>query len=455
MTYQQIRTAVTRRCASCAVAVVPRLAGAEPQPSSHALERAKDFIADEQWTRAIDVLKAAAADPTEPNKDEALFWLAHSLQPGPRPGAARSKRSAQLERDFPASRWVKPARSLRIEIAQKLRRNDVLWCTATSAAAAARAVPRRASRAAADAATGARAAAERHVHPRRRPRRRFRCRRVPHPPAAAAQPPAAATGATARSPPAWVLGGLGPDTDLRIQALGSLMRTDAPQRHPDAAGDRAREQRIRGEASRAVFVLAQSGRPDAHSTVVEVREDGPEPVQRRRRPRARPLRRPDGLGRAAAGLLHRQSAREIPGRDVARGARRDVPALLRIAAVGNRSAACAIPPSSRLARPAAATQLRALYAQGRRRVRSGRSSSGCSTRRAEDELIQIADQETDPALRGEVLARLRLLGTPKAKEYLEKVQTKSGNIRKHLRIPEPGPGVTRPLSRAPRAGCGR
>ena len=33
---------------------VPRFAGAEPQPSAR-LEKAKDFIADEQWTRAIEV----------------------------------------------------------------------------------------------------------------------------------------------------------------------------------------------------------------------------------------------------------------------------------------------------------------------------------------------------------------------------------------------------------------
>ena len=38
----------------------------------------RDLIADEQWVRAIDELKAAAADQKEPNKDEALFWLAHS-----------------------------------------------------------------------------------------------------------------------------------------------------------------------------------------------------------------------------------------------------------------------------------------------------------------------------------------------------------------------------------------
>jgi hypothetical protein len=43
---------------------------------------------------------------------------------------------SRLEREYPTSRWVKPARSLRIEIAQRLQRNDVLWYTATPPPAA-------------------------------------------------------------------------------------------------------------------------------------------------------------------------------------------------------------------------------------------------------------------------------------------------------------------------------
>ena len=95
-------------------------------PESQRMERAKDLIADEQWGRAIDELKAAAADPKETNKDEALFWLAHSQNQSRDFGGA-VETIHRLERTFPASRWVKPARSLRIEIAQRLQRNDVLW----------------------------------------------------------------------------------------------------------------------------------------------------------------------------------------------------------------------------------------------------------------------------------------------------------------------------------------
>ncbi|HJR61501.1 MAG TPA: hypothetical protein VJ813_18985, partial [Vicinamibacterales bacterium] len=110
------------------VLAAPARADVEPLQSPR-LERAKDFIADEQWERAIEQLKAAAGDAKERNRDEALFWLAHS-QHQARDLAAAVQTISRLERQHPASRWVKPARSLRIEIAQKLRLNDVLWWTA-------------------------------------------------------------------------------------------------------------------------------------------------------------------------------------------------------------------------------------------------------------------------------------------------------------------------------------
>jgi hypothetical protein len=98
-------------------------------PDSKRLAQAKDLIADEQWPQAVEVLRAAASDPKEPNRDEALFWLAHS-QHQVRDTLGALETIQRLERDYRASRWVKPARSLRIEIAQRQRRNDVLWYTA-------------------------------------------------------------------------------------------------------------------------------------------------------------------------------------------------------------------------------------------------------------------------------------------------------------------------------------
>src|SRR5436190_22855939 len=111
------------------VAVSVPVMAAAAAPDSKRMERAKDFIADEQWIAAIDVLRAAAADPKEPNRDEALFWLAHSEHQAQELAAA-IETIAQLEREFPRSRWVRPARAVRGEIAQRLKREDVLWWTA-------------------------------------------------------------------------------------------------------------------------------------------------------------------------------------------------------------------------------------------------------------------------------------------------------------------------------------
>jgi hypothetical protein len=108
---------------------------AEPAPDSRRLALAKDYIADEQWTRAIAELRAVADDPRDANRDEALFWLAHSqYQVGDHGDALQTIN--RLEHLFVKSRWVRPARSLRVEIAQRLRRDDVLWALAMPRAAA-------------------------------------------------------------------------------------------------------------------------------------------------------------------------------------------------------------------------------------------------------------------------------------------------------------------------------
>jgi hypothetical protein len=75
--------------------------GARPMPESQRLERAKDLIAEEQWLRAITELQAAAEDPKERDKDEALFWLAHSQNQMPGSSSRRSRRSAGSRRGTP------------------------------------------------------------------------------------------------------------------------------------------------------------------------------------------------------------------------------------------------------------------------------------------------------------------------------------------------------------------
>jgi hypothetical protein len=99
---------------------------AGPAPDSKRLALAKDYIAEEQWRRAIAELEIVVDDAKDANRDEALFWLAHSRsQIGEYAEALHT--ISRLERLFTRSRWVRPAHSLRVEIAQRLRRDDVLW----------------------------------------------------------------------------------------------------------------------------------------------------------------------------------------------------------------------------------------------------------------------------------------------------------------------------------------
>jgi hypothetical protein len=398
--------------------LLPQILVAKPLESKR-MERAKDLIADEQWIRAIDELKAAAADQREPNKDEALFWLAHS-QNQTRDSAAAVETIRRLERDFPGSRWVKPARSLRIEIAQRLRRNDVLWYTAAPPPPAPAPpvttwpVPPTVPAAVAPPATSAAP-----VPTTPRPDR--------IPPSAAVPPvspspvPSTAPVATPRPPrpplppPAWVPEGYLPDTDLRIQALGSLMRTDAEKVIP-MLKEIALEVGNPAEARRALFVLAQSGRPDARSIVIEVAKTGPELV------RLAAVRELGNLGGPAVGndlLQVYSTANDRVKYQVmtSLGQRDAAPALLRIAQSE---------PDRRLRDVAIVTLGEA---GGRQQLATLYSSATADAKRpiiiglfnahAEDELIRIADRERNPEARAEVLARLRLLGTPKAIAYLE------------------------------------
>lgn len=220
---------------------------------SERLGRAKDYIADERWTRAIAELRVVVADRKEPARDEAAFWLAHSLYQAGDPGEALSVIDA-LERQQPRSRWVKPARSLRIEIAHRLRRTDLLWKVATPPVPP---PPPAAGPVGPDA--------------------------PPPPPAAPVGPPAKRPRAATRvAPPVGTT--IGPDvaviwdTDLRIQALSSLMSSEAARVVP-ILRDIALKAEDEAQARRAIYVLAQSNRADARSTIVEVARSGDEPRQ--------------------------------------------------------------------------------------------------------------------------------------------------------------------------------
>ena len=347
-------------------------------PESKRLGRAKDFIADEQWARAIDELRPAVADAKEPRRDEALYWLAHSLnQSGDQ--AAAIETIGRLERDFPSSMWVKPARSLRIEIAVRLNRSDVLWWTALPPPPAAPVT----------------------VMPRVQVR-------VPKQPAV--PPP----------PKLWYPDEFDPDADLRIQALGALMKTDAEKVVP-ILGQIAFESDNPGPAMRAVFMLAQSSLPTARETVVRVAMTGSEPV---RIAAVRDLGRFGGPETSKDLLSVYTTANEPVRLQIVKalGERADGVALLQIVE-SEKDGTLRFSAIAGLGQAGGAAKLARMYktaSQPRKRP----IIVGLFRARADVELIQICDAEPDPSLRNEALERLRLLGTPKAKEYLQKVSEK-------------------------------
>jgi hypothetical protein len=383
--------------ALCMCALLLVATGLEAAAESQRLDRAKDLISDEQWVSAIRELKAAADDPKEPARDEALFWLAH-CESQARDTAAAVGTIQRLERTYPRSRWVKPARSLRIEIAQRLRRNDLLWYMAAPP-----------------------------PPPPEPPEPPPAVARHPGAPAPIAAPPAPHTALQPPPPPAaplppppaeWMFEGSFPDTDLRIQALGSLMRTDAPKVIPMLKDIALTGTSHPGEARRALFLLAQSSRADARATVVEVAKTGPEPV---RLAAVRELGRLDGPA-VPGQLMQVYETANSPVKYqivMSLGQRDAVPALMRIAQseTDQELRAMAI---ATLGEAGGREQLSVLYA---RLVGSSAEVKrpiilGLFNAQADEELIRIAERERDPQTRAEILAKLRLLGTARAQAYL-------------------------------------
>ena len=366
-------------------------------PDSERLGHAKDLIGDEQWDPAIVELRAAVADPREANRDEALFWLAH-CESQARDAAAAVATIQRLEREYPRSAWVRPARSLRIEIAQRLRRDDVLWYTAAPpppppAPPAPAVPPAPAARPVPVAPVIARPRTVAPVHP-------------PAPPA----PPL--------PPAAWMPEHFMPDTDLRIQALGSLLRTDAAKVIPMLREIVLSGQDV-GEARRALFLLAQSRRPEARATVVEMAKTGPDPV---RVAAVRELGRLGGPAIPTELLQVYDTGNERVKYQVviSLGQRDAAPALMRIAQSETdrtlRNAALAT-----LGEAGGRDQLVTLYTRHRNAAADLKRPIivGLFNAQADEALIRIAESETDRAALAEVLARLRLLGSPRALAYLD------------------------------------
>jgi hypothetical protein len=418
---QQLASATSRHLAALllvalvsALMVTPAVAADGPLQSPR-LERAKDFIGDEQWERAIEQLKAAAGDPKERNKDEALFWLAHS-QHQARDLVAAVETISRLEREFPSSRWVKPARSIRVEIAQKLRRNDVLWWTATPPPAPTAPVLGRPPAPTRPRAAVPSPAPDAVPTPPAPPIPTFTPAPLPTPrtaptPMAAPTPP---------QPPMpsrmWIPEGWDPDMSLRIQALGSLIQTDAPRVIP-MLKEIALESADANEARRAIFVLMESGRPEAQSTVLDVAKHGSEVVQLAA---VRELGRFGGPQTAEALLQVYSIGNPRVKYQVVNslGERSATTALVRIVET-ERDRKLQERAIVRLGLVGAREQLARFYTRAGAELKVP-IIDGLFNARGEDELIRIADAERNAAIRAEVLTRLRLLGTEKTRAYLEK-----------------------------------
>src|SRR5262249_20578926 len=125
----------------------------------------------------------------------------------------------QLEREYPKSRWVKPAQSLRVEIAERLHRNDVLWYMV--------APPPPPAPPASPSTDGAPPPVPPKPPAPGRMMRRSRAGAAPPAPPPPGQPAVPPNLLEFPAPPAmWVSEHFFPDRDVQIQALGSLIRVE-------------------------------------------------------------------------------------------------------------------------------------------------------------------------------------------------------------------------------------
>ena len=436
-----MRTWMMAGVAALTLVGMANVASAASTPDSKRMERAKEYFADEQWARAIVEFQAVAEDPREANRDEAFFWLAQSeFETADYANAIQTL--ARLERQFPASRWVRLGRSLRVQIAQRLNLDPVLWAVVAPPAPPAPPAPRPATTPTAVAPAPPPVALPPPTF--QRPPRPATPTMLPAPPTPPSPPPAV-SGVAPAAPPAPSRPRAGarltpmlpagyptalapgaefflptpypPDTDLRIEALNGLL-----EGHSDRVIPLLREIALDAnnpdEARRAVLVLARSHRPEARTTVVEVARRGPEPV---RLAAIREMGRFDGAT-VTAELMQVYTMSTTPRikRQIVSslGDRSDNVSLLTIAKAESDPAVrnIAIVTLGRL--PDARPQLRTLYVQAPPESRMA-VLSALLTSKDEDELIRIAKSEKDPLLRQHVRTQLRLLATPKALKFLD------------------------------------
>ena len=406
------RFSLVRVAAMLLIALAVAAAVEASAPESKRLIRARDYIADEQWLQAIDLLRAAVDDSKEPRRDEALYWLAHSQHHSGDSGAAVATIS-RLEREFPASMWVKPGQSLRIEIAVKLGRSDVLWWTA---------MPRPPTRVPSPTAPAVVA------DPAPVPVAGDRPKPAPAPKAITPRDRPMVAPAIPKPAPMWYDAAAEPDADLRVQALGGLMRIDAERAIPMLA-EIAFERDKPGTASRAVIVLAQSPLPKARATVIQVAKTGPEPVQ------IAAVRALVGFGGRAVSddlmQVYVTANDPVKFQIVKSFGDLEQPAPLMKIIHSEKGGKIRDNALISLGRAGGAEQLAALYktegVDSRRFI-----IDGLFWARADAQLITVANIERkgNLQLRNMALERLKLFNTPRAKQYLQQEAMQTGSEKR-------------------------
>ena len=212
-------------------AIVMTLSCAGAASAADRLDAARMFIFDRNWPKAVAELRRVVKDRQEPLRDEAAFWLAHSLfQMGNPPEALGAIET--LERDHARSRWVLPAQSLRVQIAAHTGRTDLLWRVAVQPAP-----------------------------------------RAPVPPRTPRSPETPRTPATAPPAPAPFT-----MTDVRIEALNGLMRRD-PGRAVPVLREIVVQEIETPQARRALLVLGLSAHEGARETVMHFARTGPDALR--------------------------------------------------------------------------------------------------------------------------------------------------------------------------------
>lgn len=233
------------------------LGASEPQDR---LDPARILIFDRDWPKAIAELRRVMRDRKEPLRDEAAFWLAHSLFQMGRASEALDIVDT-LEKEYPRSRWLLPAQSLRVEIATRIGSHDVLWRVAAPPAPPAPPTPPTPP------GTPAPPDAPRAPRAPRTPRVMV----GPTPPTPPA-PPVAPTPPAPPAPPGFTT------IDVRIQALSGLLLQE-PDRAVPALRAIVEHEQETPQARRALFVLGLSPHEEARDTVRYFATTGPEALR--------------------------------------------------------------------------------------------------------------------------------------------------------------------------------